>query len=257
MLRFNSVEDFRSSSSCSHTPRGSLEELKGFNCAKKSKPQGRFNTNNKDRKCTNKFKSKESIMRRKFDTCQKGKGIQCRECERYGHIQAECTNTLKKNRFMNGTLIFQVIIDLEDTSIHNYHKDDSDDDFIYSDQEVSYEELQDKYNLLYTKWVGLVELHQNLKDSLKKIQEQKDVLEERNYELIAQVKDRTERVLLVDAHPMHHFIDKLTPIVVLPFLTVRNSINQVMEDIDGLKEGFEGEHNAEGRDSSGSDLEVV
>lgn len=26
----------------------------------------------------------------------KNNGIQCRECERYGHIQGKCTNTLKK-----------------------------------------------------------------------------------------------------------------------------------------------------------------
>ena len=27
---------------------------------------------------------------------KQNKGIQCRECERFGHIQSECTNTLKK-----------------------------------------------------------------------------------------------------------------------------------------------------------------
>ena len=25
-------------------------------------------------------------------------GIKCRECESYGHVQAKCANTLKKNR---------------------------------------------------------------------------------------------------------------------------------------------------------------
>ena len=28
----------------------------------------------------------------------KSKGIQCRECERFVHNQAECANTLKKNK---------------------------------------------------------------------------------------------------------------------------------------------------------------
>ncbi|CAM8941261.1 unnamed protein product [Rhodiola kirilowii] len=32
----------------------------------------------------------------KFMRRQYGKGIQCRECEGYGHIQAECINTHKK-----------------------------------------------------------------------------------------------------------------------------------------------------------------
>ena len=32
------------------------------------------------------------------------KGIQCRECEGFGHIQSECANTLKKNKKgMNAT----------------------------------------------------------------------------------------------------------------------------------------------------------
>ena len=34
----------------------------------------------------------------------KNKKIQCRECEGFGHIQAECANTLKKkNKSMNST----------------------------------------------------------------------------------------------------------------------------------------------------------
>ncbi|KAI5676900.1 hypothetical protein M9H77_07850 [Catharanthus roseus] len=48
------------------------------------------------------------------------------------------------------------------------------------------------------------------------------------------------------SHPVHHFIDELTPIAVLPALTNGSSINQFMEDIDeGLGEGSEGEHIAE------------
>ncbi|KAI5653589.1 hypothetical protein M9H77_30776 [Catharanthus roseus] len=63
---------------------------------------------------------------------------------------------------------------------------------------MSYKELQDKYRLLYTKWVRLVELHQDLKDNLKRILEQKDVLERRNYELMAQVKDAIDRANVVE-----------------------------------------------------------
>ncbi|KAI5653487.1 hypothetical protein M9H77_30674 [Catharanthus roseus] len=65
-------------------------------------------------------------------------------------------------------------------------------------------------------------------------------------------------ILFVGAHLVHHFIDELSPIVVLPPLTVGSSTNQSMEDIDkGIEEGFEGEHNVERKRSSGSDLEVV
>ncbi|KAI5657822.1 hypothetical protein M9H77_26615 [Catharanthus roseus] len=38
--------------------------------------------------------------------------------------------------------------DLKDTSMHNDQKDDDTDDSIYSEEEVIYEKLQDKYSLL-------------------------------------------------------------------------------------------------------------
>ncbi|KAI5658571.1 hypothetical protein M9H77_27364 [Catharanthus roseus] len=166
VLLFNRVEDLKgfklccnstvlriegSSSPCSQTPRQSLEELEGFNL-------------------------------------QYAKGV-CIDSTRET-LDTKCANTLKKSISMNTilsdddkksdseddkedteTLAFNVIIDLENTSMHNDHKDDINDDSIYSDEEVSYEELKNKYRLLYTKWVGLVELHHNLKDSLKMIQE--------------------------------------------------------------------------------------
>ncbi|KAI5649972.1 hypothetical protein M9H77_35977 [Catharanthus roseus] len=122
----------------------------------------------------------------------------------------------------NETLAVNMIIDLEDTSMHNDHKDDNDDDSVYSDKETSYEELQNKYSLLYTKWVGLVKLHEDLKDILKKIQEQKDALEERNYELIAQVKDATARMNVAKA-------SKLSVLVCVP--PMRPAILQSFKDI--------------------------
>ncbi|KAI5649912.1 hypothetical protein M9H77_35917 [Catharanthus roseus] len=65
-------------------------------------------------------------------------------------------------------------------------------------------------------------------------------------------------ILFVDAHSTHHFIDESTLIAVLPPLTITSSINQSTEDIDeGFEEGSKGEHNNEGRGSSGSDLKVV
>ena len=32
------------------------------------------------------------------ELANKNKGIQCKECEGYGHIQAKCANTRKKNK---------------------------------------------------------------------------------------------------------------------------------------------------------------
>lgn len=108
--------------------------------------------------------------KKKYKSSLKGKEIQCRECEGFGHIQVECANTLKKNKSLNTTLsyedkeetdhddednneasdtmAFNAVIDLKDNSLH---VEDS-----ASDEEISYEELQEKYNLMYAKWIELV-----------------------------------------------------------------------------------------------------
>ncbi|KAI5652922.1 hypothetical protein M9H77_30109 [Catharanthus roseus] len=148
-----------------------------------SKPQGRFKTDNRDRKGPNKFMSEGSTMKKK------GK-----EREGDGHIQVECANTFdddkksdveddKEDTDSNETLAFNVLIDLEDISMNN-------------DRKMTVKMIPSivMKNLLYIKCVGLVKLHQDLKDRLKKIQEQKDTLERRNHVLIAQVKDVTDRV---------------------------------------------------------------
>ncbi|CAM9000028.1 unnamed protein product [Rhodiola kirilowii] len=49
---------------------------------------------------------KEGKFQKKYKTGDygqdnKGKGIQCKECEGYGHIQAECVNTCKKKNAYN------------------------------------------------------------------------------------------------------------------------------------------------------------
>ncbi|XP_062088723.1 uncharacterized protein LOC133795284 [Humulus lupulus] len=54
----------------------------------------------------NSFNNKENIFKKNFSTNQKtsqtqdnkNRGIQCRECDGYGHIQAECANTQKRKK---------------------------------------------------------------------------------------------------------------------------------------------------------------
>ncbi|KAI5681418.1 hypothetical protein M9H77_02646 [Catharanthus roseus] len=72
------------------------------------------------------------------------------------------------------------------------------------------------------------------------------------------VENLGTKILSVYAHLVHHFIDELSPIIVLQPLVIGSSINQSMEDNDdGIEEGSEGEHNVEGKGSFGSDLEVI
>ena len=67
---------------------------------KKLKKKGNFKDFSKTGK--QRFNSQGS---KQTDSDKKGRGIQCRECDGYGHIQAECANTLKKkkNKAMKST----------------------------------------------------------------------------------------------------------------------------------------------------------
>ncbi|KAI5658093.1 hypothetical protein M9H77_26886 [Catharanthus roseus] len=59
-------------------------------------------------------------------------------------------------------------------------------------------------------------------------------------------------VLSIDAYPVHYFIYKLSPIVVLPHLLIGSSINKSMEDInEGIEEGSKGDHNTKGKGNPG------
>lgn len=44
------------------------------------------------------------VEKKLFELKQRGKSNECRECEGFGHVQAECANTLKKSRSLNITL---------------------------------------------------------------------------------------------------------------------------------------------------------
>ena len=59
--------------------------LKMMNKNKFSQGLGKMNQVQKNKKTTNLIENKKS-----------GKGIQCKECKGFNHIQLECANTLKK-----------------------------------------------------------------------------------------------------------------------------------------------------------------
>ncbi|KAI5683285.1 hypothetical protein M9H77_04513 [Catharanthus roseus] len=106
---------------------------------KTSKPQGRFKAyirgrKNHNAKCTYTLKKNRSLNTTHSDDDKKSD-----------------TEDDEEDRDSNETLASNVVIDLGDTSMHNSHQDASDDDFVYSDEKVTYEELQDNYSLLYTK----------------------------------------------------------------------------------------------------------
>lgn len=88
------------------------------------------------------------------------------------------------------TMAFNGVIDMKDTSLH-VEDSASNDKSLFSDEEKPYEELQEKYNMMYAKWIDLVAI--TLKKDLQDIQKQNEAPKPRNYALIAQVKDVTRR----------------------------------------------------------------
>lgn len=102
----------------------------------------------------------------------------------------------------NNTVAFNVVVDLKHTSLHVTNNSVNGDESIYNDKEdkeVSLDELQEMYNLIYTKWVYLVNISKTFKKDLRDVQTQNESLEQRNHELIAQIKDVTERLNLVES----------------------------------------------------------
>lgn len=102
---------------------------------------------------------------------------------------------------LNDTVTFNVVVDLKDTSLHKT-ENSVDDESTFSnedDEKVMFGELKEKYNLMYAKWVKLLEINKAFKKDLQDVPKQKESLEQRNYEFIAQVKDVTERLNLTDS----------------------------------------------------------
>ncbi|CAM8986673.1 unnamed protein product [Rhodiola kirilowii] len=111
------------------------------------------------------------------DRDNKGKGIQCRECEGYGHIRAECINTQKKkNAYVSNWSDSESDQEGECnnfvalTSCVNQKKDQEKEGevkpsleetaltFNYSDdEEITEEEIADNYKELLQQWVIEVE----------------------------------------------------------------------------------------------------
>lgn len=175
---------------------------------------------NQDRRNFNKQRSERHIEKKNYESTQKGKGIQCKECEGFGHIQLNCANTRKKNKSLNTTLsdderneetdydegndvdhndtvAFNVVAGMKDTSMHEVENNVDNEESIYNNEEdvaVIFQELRDKYSPMYTKWVELSQINKSLKKDLQDVQTQNESLEYRNYELMALIKDVTDRL---------------------------------------------------------------
>ncbi|CAM8977942.1 unnamed protein product [Rhodiola kirilowii] len=149
----------------------------------------------------------------------KGKGIQCRECEGFGHIRAECVNTQKKKNaytvswsdsdsegeINNFVALSSCLRAEEDQNKEEGRNTSSEDEILYSsssdNEEITDEEIANNYKELYQQWLLEVKKRTKLQDLLgdltaekEKLKEEIDSLKQKHQQTITDLK-----TLLVDA----------------------------------------------------------
>ncbi|CAM8910823.1 unnamed protein product [Rhodiola kirilowii] len=158
------------------------------------------------------------------DTDNKGKGIQCRECEGYGHIRAECINTQKKKNAYavswsdsesdqegetnNFVALTSYVNNEGETSNEVGSESSSENTTQYSscsnNEDIIDEDFAIKYKELFQEWLNEVEqnkiLHNNLTDLTKekeKLWEDVAVLVTQKVELQQTITDLQAQVVKV------------------------------------------------------------
>lgn len=158
------------------------------------------------------------------------KGIQCRECEGYRHIQSECANALKKNKKSFTTTwsdsdssdeesdnvaltsVLQAkgnFLCLKNTSTSDVPSNESDSD----ESELNEESLAESYQVMYAKWMQVYSENRSLTKLNKElILNNKDLeskIKSLEYEL--QAKESEMSVLKKDLENLKRNIKMLNP----------------------------------------------
>ncbi|CAM8982318.1 unnamed protein product [Rhodiola kirilowii] len=118
-----------------------------------------------------------------------GRGIQCRECEGFGHIRAECINTQKKKNTYsvnwsdsdsegetnNFVALSSSVVLAEDQSCKEEKMDGHIDHFLHStcsdNEEITDEEIAKNYRELYQEWLAEVKRNKNLLKTVECLEE--------------------------------------------------------------------------------------
>ncbi|CAM8910850.1 unnamed protein product [Rhodiola kirilowii] len=124
----------------------------------------------------------------------KGKGIQCRECEGFGHIRAECINTQKKKNAYavnwsdsdsegetnNFVALTGCVKPKKDQSIEEETMKSPEDHTLYSSysdhDEITDEEIANNYKDLYQQWLVDIKQKIDLQNSLEDLTAEKEKL---------------------------------------------------------------------------------
>ncbi|CAM8978429.1 unnamed protein product [Rhodiola kirilowii] len=126
----------------------------------------------------------------------KGKGIQCRECEGYGHIRAECINTQKKKNAYgvswndsesdqegetnNFVALASYVNNEGETSNEAGSESSSENPTQYSscsnNEEIIDEDFANKYKELFQEWLNEVEQNKTLRSNITGLTKEKEEL---------------------------------------------------------------------------------
>ncbi|CAM8999208.1 unnamed protein product [Rhodiola kirilowii] len=135
-----------------------------------------------------------------------GKGIQCRECEGFGHIRAECINLKKKKNAYavswsdsesdkegetnNFVALTSIVCQEEEMSQEAESKSSSENHTQYSsysnNEEAPEEDYASKYEELFQEWLNEVEQNKALRSDLIDLTEEKEKLWEEATILVTQ-----------------------------------------------------------------------
>ncbi|CAM8962350.1 unnamed protein product [Rhodiola kirilowii] len=146
-----------------------------------------------DQPSNSKFQKNDRAYKRNqsgdSDLNNKGKGIQCRECEGYGHIRTECINTQKKKNAYtvnwsdsdsegetnNFVALSSSVIPAENQPCREEKKDPSVDHDLHSacsdNEEITDEEIANNYKELYQEWLVEVKRNKTLQKSVENLEE--------------------------------------------------------------------------------------
>ncbi|CAM8965999.1 unnamed protein product [Rhodiola kirilowii] len=140
-------------------------------------------------------KGKTRTSENRQDSSKKGKEIQCRKCRGFGHILAECANTLKKKRAMVANLSDSESDDEEEgdettnfvafvatigecsessKKVSPQLEHPADDSSDSDDEELIQETLAETYKDLYEKWLFVIKINKKLNDTVASMTVEKD-----------------------------------------------------------------------------------
>ncbi|CAM8954176.1 unnamed protein product [Rhodiola kirilowii] len=212
---------------------------------------------------------KEGKFQRKYKSGDygqdnKGKGIQCKECEGYGHFQAECVNTCKKKNAYaikwsdnesnqadesnNFVALASCVNRKGERSEGVESKLSSEDHTQYSscsnDEEITEEDFTNNYRELFQQW--LIEVEQNkrhrnnpadLKEEKGKLCEEVDVLVAQKVELQQTITDLKAQLIEIKDERAELVAQKIELLEVVSSLKIQIETSQDKhpEIIDDLK----------------------